>query len=68
MYTLYKNESFTEKSLTKQRRSELGILGPVIRAQIRDVITVRPHLFTTECHMTGTGEYNAVQLKTLLVK
>lgn len=42
VYTLYKNESFTEKSENKQRRTELGILGPVIRAQIRDVITVRP--------------------------
>uniref|UniRef100_A0A3Q2C9B7 Coagulation factor V n=1 Tax=Cyprinodon variegatus TaxID=28743 RepID=A0A3Q2C9B7_CYPVA len=40
VYTLYKNESFTEKSENKQRRTELGILGPVIRAQIRDVITI----------------------------
>lgn len=41
VYTLYKNESFTERSETKQRKNELGILGPVIRAQIRDVIKVR---------------------------
>lgn len=40
VYRLYKNESFTELSETKQRRHELGILGPVIRAQIRDVIKV----------------------------
>ncbi|XP_062287799.1 coagulation factor V [Scomber scombrus] len=40
VYTLYTNESFTERSETRQRRDELGILGPVIRAQIRDVIRV----------------------------
>ncbi|CAJ1078923.1 coagulation factor V [Xyrichtys novacula] len=40
VYTLYKNESFTEKLESQQRKNELGILGPVIRAQIRDVITV----------------------------
>lgn len=40
VYTLYNNESFTERIETKQRKSELGILGPVIRAQIRDVIKV----------------------------
>lgn len=41
VYTLYKNESFTDKLESKQRRNELGILGPVIKAQIRDVIKVR---------------------------
>ncbi|XP_044072627.1 coagulation factor V [Siniperca chuatsi] len=40
VYTLYQNESFTEKLETKQRKNELGILGPVIRAQIRDVIKI----------------------------
>uniref|UniRef100_UPI0037E7EB91 coagulation factor V n=1 Tax=Semicossyphus pulcher TaxID=241346 RepID=UPI0037E7EB91 len=40
VYTLYKNESFTERLESKQRRDELGILGPVIRAQIRDVIKI----------------------------
>lgn len=40
VYTMYKNASFTEKLEPKQRKSELGILGPVIRAQIRDVIKV----------------------------
>ncbi|KAM7407046.1 hypothetical protein PAMA_002993 [Pampus argenteus] len=40
VYTMYKNESFTERSENKQRKNELGILGPVIRAQIRDVIKV----------------------------
>ncbi|XP_051937688.1 coagulation factor V [Hippocampus zosterae] len=38
-YTLY-NESFTERIENMQRRSELGILGPVIRAQVRDVIKI----------------------------
>lgn len=41
VYTLYTNESFTEKLVNKQRKNELGIIGPVIRAQIRDVIKVR---------------------------
>lgn len=41
-YTLY-NESFTERIENMQRKSELGLLGPVIRAQVRDVIKVRPH-------------------------
>ncbi|KAM7380225.1 hypothetical protein PAMP_003537 [Pampus punctatissimus] len=41
VYTLYKNESFTERSENKQRKNELGILGPVIRAQIRDVIKLK---------------------------
>lgn len=41
VYTLYKNENFTERLETKQRKNELGILGPVIRAQIRDVVTVK---------------------------
>ncbi|KAG8000988.1 Coagulation factor V, partial [Nibea albiflora] len=40
VYTLYKDESFTEKLENKQRKNELGILGPVIRAQIRDVIKI----------------------------
>ncbi|XP_020487669.1 coagulation factor V [Labrus bergylta] len=40
VYTLYKNESFTEKLESQQRKNELGILGPVIRAQIRDVIKI----------------------------
>ncbi|KAM9804466.1 coagulation factor V [Neosynchiropus ocellatus] len=40
VYTLYKNESFTERLESKQRRSELGIVGPVIRAQVRDVIKI----------------------------
>ncbi|XP_070770909.1 coagulation factor V [Enoplosus armatus] len=40
VYMLYKNESFTERLETKQRKNELGIIGPVIRAQIRDVIKI----------------------------
>ncbi|XP_029980575.1 coagulation factor V [Sphaeramia orbicularis] len=40
VYTMYKNESFTERSEILQRKNELGILGPVIRAQIRDVIKI----------------------------
>uniref|UniRef100_A0A087XMS2 ferroxidase n=2 Tax=Poecilia formosa TaxID=48698 RepID=A0A087XMS2_POEFO len=40
VYTQYKNESFTEKVENEHRKNELGILGPVIRAQIRDMITI----------------------------
>uniref|UniRef100_A0A3B3DA01 ferroxidase n=1 Tax=Oryzias melastigma TaxID=30732 RepID=A0A3B3DA01_ORYME len=40
VYTLYTNESFTERSENAQLKNELGILGPVIRAQIRDVIKI----------------------------
>ncbi|KAI9534498.1 hypothetical protein NQZ68_012731 [Dissostichus eleginoides] len=40
VYTLYTNESFTERLETKQRKDELGILGPIIKAQIRDVIKI----------------------------
>uniref|UniRef100_A0A8D3DBC5 ferroxidase n=1 Tax=Scophthalmus maximus TaxID=52904 RepID=A0A8D3DBC5_SCOMX len=40
VYTLYNNASFTERTESKQRKDELGILGPVIRAQIRDVIKI----------------------------
>jgi len=32
------------RSEDKQRKAEVGILGPVIRAQIRDVIKVRDGL------------------------
>ncbi|XP_057708547.1 coagulation factor V [Corythoichthys intestinalis] len=39
VFTLY-NKSFTERIENKQRKSELGILGPVIRAQVRDVIKI----------------------------
>ena len=45
VYTLYKNASFTERLESKQRKNELGIMGPVIRAQIRDVIKVRSVIF-----------------------
>ncbi|XP_034741692.1 coagulation factor V isoform X6 [Etheostoma cragini] len=40
VYTLFNNESFTERLESKQRKNELGILGPVIKAQIRDVIKI----------------------------
>ncbi|XP_068602540.1 coagulation factor V [Brachionichthys hirsutus] len=40
VFTLYTNKSFTERLETKQRKNELGILGPVIRAQTRDVIKI----------------------------
>lgn len=55
IYMLYTNESFTERLVDKQRSNELGILGPVIRAQIRDVIKVKsayhlPHL-TLRIHL-----------------
>ncbi|XP_059896517.1 coagulation factor V isoform X2 [Gadus macrocephalus] len=40
VYTQYTDETFTVRSEEKQRKAEVGILGPVIRAQIRDVIKV----------------------------
>ncbi|KAG7260157.1 hypothetical protein CRUP_020888 [Coryphaenoides rupestris] len=40
VYTQYTDETFTVRSEDKQRKAEVGILGPVIRAQIRDVIKV----------------------------
>ncbi|XP_029314616.1 LOW QUALITY PROTEIN: coagulation factor V [Cottoperca gobio] len=40
VYMQYTNEVFTERLESKQRRHELGILGPVIKAQIRDLITI----------------------------
>ncbi|XP_054915736.1 coagulation factor V [Poeciliopsis prolifica] len=40
VYTQYKNESFTERVENEHRKNEQGILGPVIRAQIRDIITI----------------------------
>lgn len=41
VYTQYKDSTFKERAEDKQRKMELGILGPVIRAQIRDVIKVK---------------------------
>ncbi|KAM3607792.1 uncharacterized protein V6R79_014032 [Siganus canaliculatus] len=40
VFTMYTNESFTERLENNQRKNELGILGPVIRAQYRDVIKI----------------------------
>ncbi|XP_076857602.1 coagulation factor V [Brachyhypopomus gauderio] len=40
VFTQYKDESFKERAEHKQRKKELGILGPVIRAQIRDIIKI----------------------------
>ncbi|XP_060784747.1 coagulation factor V [Neoarius graeffei] len=40
VFTQYKDESFKERAEQKQRKKELGILGPVIRAQIRDKIKI----------------------------
>ncbi|KAA0715627.1 V Activated protein C cofactor Coagulation factor [Triplophysa tibetana] len=40
VFTQYKDGTFKERSEDKQRKKELGILGPVIRAQIRDVIKI----------------------------
>uniref|UniRef100_A0AAR2K2P2 ferroxidase n=1 Tax=Pygocentrus nattereri TaxID=42514 RepID=A0AAR2K2P2_PYGNA len=40
VFTQYKDESFKERAENKQRKKEVGILGPVIRAQIRDIITI----------------------------
>ncbi|KAM9486470.1 coagulation factor V isoform 2-T2 [Clarias gariepinus] len=40
VFVRYTDESFKEKAEHKQRKKELGILGPVIRAQIRDIIKI----------------------------
>uniref|UniRef100_A0A674D025 ferroxidase n=1 Tax=Salmo trutta TaxID=8032 RepID=A0A674D025_SALTR len=40
VYTQYKDAKFTERAENKQRKVELGIIGPVIRAQIHDVIKI----------------------------
>ncbi|TSL16038.1 Coagulation factor V [Bagarius yarrelli] len=40
VFTQYTDESFKERAEPKQRKKELGILGPVIRAQIRDIIKI----------------------------
>uniref|UniRef100_A0A6Q2XRZ2 F5/8 type C domain-containing protein n=1 Tax=Esox lucius TaxID=8010 RepID=A0A6Q2XRZ2_ESOLU len=40
VYTQYTNAMFTERAENKKRKQELGIIGPVIRAQIRDVIKI----------------------------
>ncbi|KAI5621196.1 coagulation factor V precursor, partial [Silurus asotus] len=40
VFTQYTDESFKERAEEKQRKMELGILGPVIRAQIRDIIKI----------------------------
>lgn len=44
VYTQYTDATFTLRSEDKQRKAEVGILGPVIRAQIRDVIKVQHRL------------------------
>uniref|UniRef100_A0AAQ6IL01 F5/8 type C domain-containing protein n=2 Tax=Anabas testudineus TaxID=64144 RepID=A0AAQ6IL01_ANATE len=40
VYYLYNNESFTERLEDKHKKSGRGLLGPVIRAQVRDVVTI----------------------------
>ncbi|XP_036438587.1 coagulation factor V [Colossoma macropomum] len=40
VFTQYKDKSFKERAENKQKKKVVGILGPVIRAQIRDVITI----------------------------
>uniref|UniRef100_A0A672IE98 Coagulation factor V n=1 Tax=Salarias fasciatus TaxID=181472 RepID=A0A672IE98_SALFA len=65
VYSLYTNESFSERLETRKRRDELGILGPVIRAQIRDVIvfknmasrpySIYPHGLTIEKSEEGVN-------------
>ncbi|KAL4608796.1 coagulation factor V [Arapaima gigas] len=40
VFVEYTNETFTVKKENKQRKMETGILGPVIRAQIRDVVKI----------------------------
>ncbi|KAJ8377518.1 hypothetical protein AAFF_G00259450 [Aldrovandia affinis] len=38
VFTQYTDEKFTVREESRQRKMETGILGPVIRAQIRDVV------------------------------
>ncbi|XP_066562910.1 coagulation factor V [Amia ocellicauda] len=40
VYVQYSDNTFTTKVEDKQRKMETGILGPVVRAQIRDVIKI----------------------------
>ncbi|XP_062313084.1 coagulation factor V [Osmerus eperlanus] len=40
VYTQYTDDSFTKRAEKQQRKMEVGIIGPVIRAQIRDVIKI----------------------------
>ncbi|KAJ8253052.1 hypothetical protein GJAV_G00208600 [Gymnothorax javanicus] len=40
VFMQYTNEMFTTRAENKQRKMETGILGPVIRAQIRDVVKI----------------------------
>uniref|UniRef100_A0A668ALW7 Coagulation factor V n=1 Tax=Myripristis murdjan TaxID=586833 RepID=A0A668ALW7_9TELE len=63
VYTQYTNESFTVRAEEKQRKNEIGILGPVIRAQIRDIVfknmasrpySIYPHGLTMEKSQEGT--------------
>uniref|UniRef100_A0A668B007 Coagulation factor V n=1 Tax=Myripristis murdjan TaxID=586833 RepID=A0A668B007_9TELE len=62
VYTQYTNESFTVRAEEKQRKNEIGILGPVIRAQIRDIVfknmasrpySIYPHGLTMEKSQEG---------------
>lgn len=41
VFTQYTDGTFTKRAENTQRKMELGIIGPVIRAQIRDQIKVR---------------------------
>ncbi|XP_036395942.1 coagulation factor V [Megalops cyprinoides] len=40
VFTQYTDETFKERAENKQRKMETGILGPVIRAQIRDIVKI----------------------------
>ncbi|XP_076119380.1 coagulation factor V [Alosa pseudoharengus] len=40
VFTQYTDETFTKRAEEKQRKMEQGIIGPVIRAQIRDQIRI----------------------------
>lgn len=56
VFAQYTDESFNERAEQKQRKKELGILGPVIRAQIRDIIKVKGikiwNKSTKSCYVT----------------
>lgn len=57
VFTQYKDGTFKERAEDKKRKKELGILGPVIRAQIRDVIKVHlSHYYIFSCYFSVKGK------------
>uniref|UniRef100_A0A8C2L711 ferroxidase n=1 Tax=Cyprinus carpio TaxID=7962 RepID=A0A8C2L711_CYPCA len=67
VFTQYKDGTFKERAEDKQRKKELGILGPVIRAQIRDIVfknkatrpySIYPHGLTIDKAAEGANYPN----------